>query len=527
MITKPRLPLLRPAGLLASALAFSGAGTQSAHAQSAPPAAAKPTAQAADDDVELSVGAGQSAPSAPPPAVSSAELAELRAKLSALEATQRRSEATAAEERARAAETERARNEADATRAREAAQQAAKQKEAAPSFVERIGKLGLSLSGYLQAQYTHNQLSTNELLQGGTPINQDRFSIRRGRLRLKGSWRYVRTDFELDASNSRGPTTSVRRATAAFVLPNDTAGALPWLVVSAGLTEIPLGLELQQGQDDILFAERTAGSLALFAGPVDTGVKVESAIGPFRAQLAIMNGSPLDDRAGGPSALDPTKEPDYVGRLGVDTRPIERLRIAGGASFLTGTGFHPGTSATKSSFQWNDANGNGAFDLGEQVPVSGSAATPSKTFDRWALNVDLEVDLRTKLGETRLYAEGTLAQNLDRALYVADPVKSGINQRALLWYVALVQELTEWGFVGVRYDAYDPNQDSTGTAQGRVVPADASIATTSLIAGARLTGIARLTLEYDLVRDKLGRDDRGVPVDLKNDQLTLRVQGRF
>jgi hypothetical protein len=491
---------------------------RSAHAQATPTAAPAPAA--ADDDVELSVPA---TPAQPAPAPATAELAELRARLAALEAAQKQADAALASERTRAE----AQREADARAAAERAAADKARAEAAPSFVERIGKLGLSLSGYIQAQYVHNQQSEDELLQGGAPLNQDRFSIRRGRLRLRGNWRYVRTDFEVDASSSRGPTTSVRRATVAGVLPNDAPGALPWLVVSAGLTEIPFGLEVQQGQDDILYMERTTGSLALFAGPIDTGVKLESALGPFRVQLAVMNGSPLDDRAGGPSALDPTRAPDYVGRVGVDTKPLERLRIAGGASFLTGTGFHPGTSATKSTFQWNDANGNGAFDLGEQVPVSGSARTPSDTFDRWAVNADLELDLRTKIGETRLYGEATLAQNLDRALFAADPIKSGINQRELLWYVGLIQEVTDWGFVGVRHDEYDPNLDSTDTKQGATVPVDSTIATTSLILGGRLPGIARLSLQYDLVRDKLARDDRGVPADLKNDQLTLRAQGRF
>jgi hypothetical protein len=126
-----------------------------------------------------------------------------------------------------------------------------------------------------------------------------------------------------------------------------------------------------------------------------------------------------------------------------------------------------------------------------------------------------------------LYAEGTIAENLDRALYVADPVKTGVTQRALLWYVGLVQDVTEHGFVGARYDVYDPNLDASDTKNGRFVPADASISTTSLIAGGRVAGIGRLTLEYDLIHDKLGRDGRGVPADVKNNQLTLRLQGQF
>ena len=37
----------------------------------------------------------------------------------------------------------------------------------------------------------------------------------------------------------------------------------------------------------------------------------------------------------------------------------------------------------------------------------------------------------------------------------------------------------------------------------------------------------RLVIQYDAVLDHLGRDERGVPVTLRNDQLTVRVQGEF
>jgi hypothetical protein len=38
---------------------------------------------------------------------------------------------------------------------------------------------------------------------------------------------------------------------------------------------------------------------------------------------------------------------------------------------------------------------------------------------------------------------------------------------------------------------------------------------------------ARLVVQYDFVRDALARDLRGVPTDLANDQLTVRVQGEL
>jgi hypothetical protein len=485
-----------------------------------PISAARVFAQAAEVEIEVEA-APTGAPSAAteavpvaPPAATREELDGLRTQLAALEQRLAASDAAQRE----SAKLEEARS-SDVERAREADQQR--------SLRERVAKLGVTLSGYIQAQYGQSQLSDDQLLPGGTPLNQDRFSVRRGRLRVMGRWQYARLDFELDASTTRGPTAGVRRAAVGALLPSSDANSPPLLSLQLGLTEIPFGLELQQGQDEILFLERTAGSLAFFPGPIDTGVKLEAAYGPFRAQLAIMNGVPLDDRAGGPSGIDPTRAPDYLGRLGFDTLPSDAVRIAGGASFLTGSGFHPGSDATKPVLQWDDSNGDGVINAGELVAVAGRGAIPSETFDHWAVGADLNVEFRSKLGWTRLFGELTLATNLDRALFVADPVAQGDDVRELSWYAAATQDLTEWAFVGLRYDVYDPNSDFVDNRRGVTIPSDASLTTISPIVGARLPGYGRLTFQYDAVDDKLARDKRGVPTDVKNNQWTLRVQGEF
>jgi hypothetical protein len=492
----------------------------------------------ADDDVEINVGPAPAKPapaaSAPPaspttpvvapapsvapapaPAASHSEIEALRAQLAAIEARLAASEARADDQEAAAHES--------AAKAEERAAALEKQQ----GILAKLAKLGVSISGYVQVQYGQNQLSEDQLQQGGAPYNQDRFSVRRGRLRVKGRWKYARADFELDASTTRGPTASVRRASVGVQLPSKVDGELPYLLLTAGLSEIPLGLELQQGQDEILFLERTTGSLALFPGPVDTGVKLEAAYGVLRAQVAVLNGAPLDDRAGGPSALDPTRAPDFVARLGADARPHQILRISGGVSFLTGTGFSPGTDATKPVLQWNDLDGDGSIGAGEIVSVAGEGAGPSSTFQRWAVGADLSFELKTKIGLTRLYGEMYIAQNLDRALYVADPEQNGIDFRELSWYGAVLQDVTQWSFVGLRYDVYDPNSDLFDARRGNAVPRNATISTISPVIGARWPGIGRFTFEYDVVRDKLARDHSGVPTDVANNQWTFRLQGEF
>jgi hypothetical protein len=522
---------LAPIGLILVSL-----GSLQAHAQApaeddveinveAAPAPARPPVAAPLPAAPTTTAPAAAAPEATGTGASKEELDALRRDLKALEqqlADARARTEAEAQARAQAEAAQVVREEAEAKQRAEAEETRKKD-----DILSRIAKYGVTLSGYIQVQYGRNQFSQDELAQGGAVLNQNRFAVRRGRLRINGRWKYFRTDFEFDGSNTRGPTASVRRASVSAVLPAANEDDLPLLMLTAGLTEIPLGLELQQGQDDILFLERTTGSLALFPGPVDTGAKLEGAYSVFRAQFAVMNGAPLDDRAGGPSAVDPTSKPDWLGRVGIDAKPLEKLHIAGGVSFLSGTGFHAGSDATKSVLEWTDSDGDGKLVPSEIQETPSRGALPSKAFDRWALGADLSVDFRTKAGITRVYGEALLSSNLDRALYVADPTFNLRDKREFSWYVAAVQDITEYGFVGARYDVYDPDSDITDTRRGTLYARDISIKTLSPIVGIRWPGIARLTFEYDWVTDTLARNERGLPVDVANNGWTLRAQGRF
>mgnify|MGYP003820399587 CR=1 FL=1 len=391
---------------------------------------------------------------------------------------------------------------------------------------------GVRLGGYVQTQYQWSQLSEDQLQQGGASLNRNRFMIRRGRVRLGGDWRFFAFDLELDGSTTRGPFVGLRQANLSFVWRNPDAAKPPYLMITAGLTEAPFGYELRLGQRDMMFMERSLGSLAFFSGPVDVGLRARGGIGAFRYDLAVMNGTPLDDRAGARAGFDPTAKPDYIARLGFEARP-KRAAISGGASFLYGTGFHAGTDASKGRVEWTDLNENGVLDSGELIAVPGQAPTPSLNFRRWAVGADLQVALRSKAGWSQLLLEATVASNLDRDLVVADPVVVGADLRELHAYAAFLQDLYRFAVIGVRYDYYDPNSDLLDRRRGTFVPAVSAIQTVSPLIGAVLPrGLVqgfrgRLVVQYDAVHDALGRDSRGVPANLRNDQLTVRLQGEF
>ncbi len=491
-------------------------------------ALAQPAPGDAEADFEIEIPAEEPAAPAPAPDESEpalaaegateadaegAELAALRARIEQLEAR------AAAEEQLESEPAPRESAPPQTTPTRQPLAVSTRQRMA-------LAPPGFRVSGYLQVQYENNQISEDQLLQGGTPLNQDRFSVRRGRLRLRGAWEYAAAELEIDASTTTGPTASVRRANLSALWRNPDRELPPYLAVTAGLTEVPFGIELQLGQDELVFMERTTGSLAFFPGPTDVGAVIFGGVGPLRYEVGAFNGTPIDDRQG-TLRREPNRAPDFAGRLGIQL-PSDVFELVAGVSFLAGTGFHAGQDATAPTLQWIDLNEDGVISgVGELVGVPGSDATPSENFGRWALGADLALGITTGIGATRLYGEITMAENLDRGLYVADPVTADEDVREIAAYVAVVQDVTKWGLVGARYDLYDPNSDLLDQQRGLQVPADASIHTISPVVGVRWPGHGRLVIQYDVIRDHLARNAAGLPTDVRNNRLTVRVQGEF
>ncbi|MEI9936288.1 MAG: hypothetical protein WDO69_03605 [Pseudomonadota bacterium] len=382
---------------------------------------------------------------------------------------------------------------------------------------------GFKIGGYLQTQFESNQLSSDQLQTGGVPYNQDRFSLRRGRLRVDYGWEYANANLELDANTTRGMSVGIRRAEASLLYRGENGVDLPPLVMlTLGVTDLPFGFELPQAARVRPFMERSLGSSALFPTEMDVGVKLSGAVSFVRYAFAVTNGEPVDNLNRYPR--DPNAAKDFSGRVGVETQPLKTLAIAGGTSFYQGKGFHAGNDATKPSFTWLDINEDRVIQPNELQGVPGTVATPSLNFKRWAYALDIEFLLHTKFGATHLAAEGFLASNLDRGYLIADPALGQNDIREAGGYVALVQDVTRFGQVGFRASYYDPNSDFFDNLRGRQVPTSLAVTTLSPMIALRLPDVARLSFQYDIVLDSMAKDDRGVPTDAKNNQLTLRLQ---
>jgi len=452
-----------------------------------------PPAVAADEDLEVPAsGTPAPTPSAPVPAPATSE-----------------SPAASSEQQAPAAAT------APTTRA--AAETPAAAATPAPAKAD-----GLRFKGYVHAQYVRSALSEDQLQQGGAPLNQNQFFVRRARLRVDRVWDYASAAVELDANTVRGPRIAIRRAEASLFYRGKNADELPPLVsLSAGIMDIPFGYELSQSARVRWFMERSQGNLALFPTEPDAGARLSGAVSFVRYSVAFMNGEPVDE-SGFPR--DPNNNKEAIARLGAEGKLTKSFELSGGTSFAYGKGFHAGADAGKATVVWTDTNEDGTAQPAELVGVPGSAATPSENFKRWAVGLDLGAALTTRLGRSHLYGEAFVASNHDRGYAPSDPISTGVDSRQAGGYVALTQELTRYGIVGFRATLYDPNSDIIEVRGGRTLPKTQTVKIFSPLVGFVLQDRARLLFQYDFIRDYLARDAVGVPADADNDQLTLRLQ---
>ncbi len=380
------------------------------------------------------------------------------------------------------------------------------------------------VSGFLQLDWiVHNQLSQDQLNGStGQPLNQDRFTLRRGHVRIDAQRGLLQGALEIDANTTAGPQVRPIEADVSLRWPEHPDPRLPDVLVTLGLQRIPFGYEVQELDYVRPFLERAMVLQALFPGEFDLGLRLRARYRFLDWAIAVMNGDPIGNKVF--PDLDPVQSKDVVGRLGVDVEITPGVRFQAGASADTGTGFHPGTPATGNQLVWQDQNGDGLVESNEITAVGGTPATPSQVFKRWAVGGDARLIVRLPLlGNLTFRGELVDGQNLDRGLEVADPIGAGRNLRELGWSAGATQEITRWGMIGARYDRYDPDNDASEQRPLSLVPVDRSYGTLALMGMVRYE-TARLLLEYDINTNPLGIGANGSPTTLADNALTVRGQ---
>jgi hypothetical protein len=93
------------------------------------------------------------------------------------------------------------------------------------------------------------------------------------------------------------------------------------------------------------------------------------------------------------------------------------------------------------------------------------------------------------------------------------------------YYVAMSQEIGSFR-VGVRYDYYNPDQDSNKNARGNPVPTNTSYSTVA-VAAACVSSWGRFIVEYDRNQNHLGIDPSGMPSNLADNAFIARGEVGF
>jgi len=404
-----------------------------------------------------------------------------------------------------------------------AAREDARERNAPPAA--RASVAGVSLYGYVQADYQLRQSSEDQLDPGsGQSLNQDRFLIRRARLGVTLDRQFGEGRIEIDGNTVNGPQLRLFDVEASAKWPGRGDGAPPVVMGTIGLFRIPFGREVPQDDRRRFFMERSTAARALFPGEADLGARLSGGWHFVRYVLAVMNGQPLGANAF--AGLDPNHQKDIVARLGVEDS-LAKFDFAGGVSGLRGTGFHAGTTATKPTLQWNDSDESGTVGTGEVNGNQGQAAGASSNYTRFAFGADLALAVRLPYQlKTTLEAELFLASDLDRGVFPADPQGTlGRSMREIGYYLALIQEFGRWR-LGVRYDYYNPDQDSNKNAKGSPVPTNVSYSTLA-VAAACVAPWGRLILEFDRNQNHLGINTSGMPANLSDNAFLVRGEVSF
>lgn len=390
-----------------------------------------------------------------------------------------------------------------------------------------VSRLGwqLDLTGYVQADaIAYSESSADEIATDRTPLNEERFLIRRGRVRVEAHRDAFSAGIEVDGNTINGPMARLLSASVGWRYQR-TGDALPLVAVTAGMFKTPFGVEVPASERDKAFLEPPAFARAFVPGNYDAGVMAQGAFGIARWSVAIVNGAPSGDARW--TGRDPNANHDLVGRIGAAVEGPLRFRVEAGASALAGEGLHPGTPQTKDELQWVDENQDGLVQSTELQVVPGAAATPSQRFDRKALGADLQLHwCICRLGTGTAFAELALGTNLDRGLIYADPVAASRDYRELGVAVGVVQNLGDHAQAGVRYDRYDGDRDVTERLGLAIVGENKVFSTLSVMAAGRWSS-ARFVAQYDHERNPFGRGDDGMPITRAADRLTFRAQVGF
>jgi len=189
----------------------------------------------------------------------------------------------------------------------------------------------MRLSGYIQAQYVHDESSIDTLTSPTATRNRDQFSVRRAR--VKFTYQFAPTSRFVLQPDVTSSGVTLKDGYVEFTEPWTT-----WRnTLTAGQFNWPFGFEIMYSSGSREMPERSRVIRTLFPGERDRGVMLSGRgfLDRFIYQVAIVNGT------GTTQSFDFNKRKDFVGRVGGTFGPLDLAVSAYRGQDLVATSTRP------------------------------------------------------------------------------------------------------------------------------------------------------------------------------------------
>lgn len=387
------------------------------------------------------------------------------------------------------------------------------------SQIEKIGKL--KISGYIQAQWQHAEQPGINGFQsgGGFDASDNRFNIRRGRIKFTYTSGIAQMVVQPDFSEKG---VSMKDAYLKINSPSQIIGA------QMGLFDHPFGYEISYSSSLRESPERSRVYLSLFPGERDLGAMAivkggNGAFKDFTLNAGIFTGNGI--------GVETDSKKDFIGRLAY-------LNKQNNAQFGMAFSYYNGGVFNNKDTAYTYKKDYG-FEVNENMK-----GTYSK---REYFGLAVQYIQQWALGTTNLRAEylwgsqaGIFQQNnmpRGSSFAISNPKDYLYNRKFNGYYIILVQNLgaTKHSIV-LKYDGYDPNTQIKGNEIGSLKntgAADIAYSTLGLGYLYRWNENIRLMAYYDMIDNETSTNLNSTnPLKdfsskIKQNVLTLRVQIKF
>lgn len=364
------------------------------------------------------------------------------------------------------------------------------------SDMDRLKRI--KISGYLQGRYEQSEASIDTVRVAGspyvaTPLNTDRFYIRRARFKLT----YDAHPLSQAVIYFDGGADRQIRLLEAYVTLLD-----PWTPekrhqLTFGQFNVPFGYEIERSSSARELPERSRAENVLFSGERDRGLKLTNLWNAhLETAFAVLNGGGVN-HPDFPNA-DPTSGKDFVARARAAHGPLEAaVSYYNGLNVVPLTG--PDVRLDKSRL---------GFDAQYyyELPRWGGGSFRAEVYAGTEVNPD----------SVRLLITAPTSSRPARTLKSgADPEHLASDARG--GYLMWVQNVGDRFQVAARYDRYDPNTDTRHDQYERF--------------GFGLNwfydGFTRITLAYDIPKTDVRGATADSFVDPHDNLWTMQFQLKY